>query len=101
MKNSQLTKDILKLMIKMVNKKIVAHKLLAYLQHNLSLEDLVDWAETAYMEGDFEQDDAQILTDILGKIGLADTENFGLLWSDCEYMMSKLGYNIQVLASAA
>ena len=85
----------------MITKQLVAEKLLAYMQHQLSLPQLVAWAEDAYLDGDFPEADALVLSEILGKIGVADVDNFGLLWSDCDEMMIKLGYKIQVLATAA
>ena len=82
----------------MITKQTVATKLLAYMQHQISSKTLVDWAENLMMEGDFEESEADILTEIVAKIGLADVNNFGLLWEDCEEIMQKLGYNIKVEA---
>jgi hypothetical protein len=34
-----------------ITKQIVAHKIAAYLRHDISLAELVDWTEKAMMEG--------------------------------------------------
>ena len=40
----------------MITKKIIADKLLAYLQHRMTLTDLVDWAEQSLMKGNYEDE---------------------------------------------
>jgi hypothetical protein len=37
----------------MITRQTVAGKIAAYLQHSITLEQLVDWAENAVMEGEF------------------------------------------------
>jgi hypothetical protein len=61
-----------------ISKQAVARKLFAYLQHRLLLAALVDWAENALLEGDFAETDAEVLTSVLGQLGLADVRAFGL-----------------------
>ncbi|PIU57764.1 MAG: hypothetical protein COS88_00185 [Chloroflexi bacterium CG07_land_8_20_14_0_80_51_10] len=73
----------------------VARKLLDYLQHHITLAELVNWAELAMMEGDFEEDFGD-LRDIVARLGLADVRAFGLTWEDCESLLSRLGYRAQV-----
>jgi hypothetical protein len=82
----------------MVTKKIIAHKLLSYLQHYLPLEDLVNWAEQSLMEGSFEDDKFHTIRNTLAQLGLADVKAFGLEWKDCESIMEKLGYKLEVNA---
>ena len=45
-----------------VTKQITAGKLADYLHHIISLEELVDWAECAMMEGDFEEHTAPVVS---------------------------------------
>ena len=40
----------------LITKKIVADKIAAYLHHDITLAQLVDWAEHAMMEDEFEED---------------------------------------------
>lgn len=82
-----------------ITKQIVAKKLLSYMQHKLKLENLVDWAENAIMEGKYQESETKILNEVLGRLGLADVKAFGLLWDDCIELMNKLGYKIKVEAT--
>ena len=43
-----------------ITRETVAGKLAAYLHHEISLGDLVDWAQLAIMEGEFEEVDAGV-----------------------------------------
>ena len=85
----------------MITREIVAQQLLRYLRHQLSLADLVDWAEQAILDGHFAPSDAPILVEITSRMGLADVENFGLLWEDCANWMDRLGYKLEVEARLA
>lgn len=79
----------------------VAEKLAAYLHHEMTIEELVDWAELAVMEGDFEEWDSETLRDIVSRLGLADVRAFGLTWEDCEDFLSRLGYAARIELVAA
>ena len=85
----------------MITKHITASKILSYLKHQISLNDLVDWAEHVISEEDFEVEEEKLLMEVLGLLGLADVKAFGLTWENCESMMNKLGYQINVKASLA
>ena len=80
----------------MTTKKMVAGGLLSYLEGQTTLSELIDWAETTLLKSDFADSDLQLLTEVLGKIGLADVRNFGLAWEDCEAMLHKLGYRVEL-----
>ena len=79
-----------------ITKKDVAEKILSYLKHDISIDDLVHWAENALMEGEFEEENFEIINDIVSRIGLADVKAFGLMWEDCEKYLNMLGYNVKV-----
>lgn len=79
-----------------ITKQQIASNLLNYLQHKTTISDLVDWAETALMEGEIQEDDQELVRDILAKLGLADVKAFGLLWEDCDDIMRKLGYPLRI-----
>lgn len=83
-----------------INRDIVAHKITAYLHHDLSLEKLVDWAEDAMMDADFEKRNFSVIREIVSRLGLADVRSFGLTWEDCEEMLGKLGYTAQIKVMA-
>ena len=86
--------------MEITNEKI-AKKMLRYLQHKISLSELVDWAETGLMQSDFQHGNEKKIRTILAKIGLADVKEFGLNWEDCEVIMRDLGYKIKIDATAA
>lgn len=83
-----------------VTKRDVAEKLIAYLHHELPLAQLVDWAETALMEGEMEENQPGRLAAIIGRLGGADVRAFGLSWEDCEETLRDLGYSARVEVSA-
>ena len=84
----------------MITKGIVSDKLLSYLQHKITLAEIVQWSEEVLMNNNFEDDNKHTLRNILAQIGSADVKNFGLTWEDCEGIMNHLGFKLQVLAKA-
>lgn len=81
-----------------ITRKDVAKKIVDSLHHRLALAELVDWAESMMMEGDFESQDFKTLRDIISKLGLADVKAFGMTWEDCEYL-SRLGYQARAIVT--
>ncbi len=79
-----------------ITRKTVADRLAAYLHHKIPLAELVDWAESAMMEGEFEERNLTRLRDVVACIGLADVRAFGLTWEDCEQFLDRLGYSARV-----
>ncbi len=63
-----------------ITRQIVADKIADYLHGKVSQAELVDWAERALMDADFDEADTEVLTDIVGRLGLADVAEFGLRW---------------------
>ncbi len=85
----------------MVNREQLVAQLKDYLHHRLSLEELVDWAEEAMREEDFEEAHFEQLRDAISRLGLADVRAFGLTWGDCEEMLERLGYRVNIEISKA
>ena len=85
----------------MVTRTEVRRKLLDYLNRQITLAELVEWAENAMMEGEFDEQDAGLLTDIVARLGLADVREFGLSWDDCYEYLGRLGYRVEVTAVPA
>jgi len=79
-----------------VTRQTVAKNLTAYLQHTMTLEELVDWAEQVMQEGDFNESDYHTLRDIVSRLGVADVRAFGLTLDDCEQFLKQLGYSVRV-----
>jgi len=84
-----------------ISKQTVAGKIAAYLRHDISLAELVSWAEGALMEGDFAEDDVSTIADVVARLGVADVRAFGLAWEDCEQLLRQLGYAARVDIVAA
>ena len=82
----------------MITKKIIAAKLLAYLQHSTSLAEVVDWAEQALVDADYKDDSSHSIRNILAQLAAADVKAFGLEWQDFESIMEKLGFKLEVKA---
>lgn len=80
----------------LITRKTVAEKLAAHLQHKLSLDSLVAWAESALMDGEFDPAHLSTIRDVVARIGVADVRAFGLTWEDCEQLLAQLGYSAQV-----
>ena len=83
-----------------ITKQIVADRLSAYLRHEITLDQLVDWAEREIMDGEFDDRDLPTLRDIVARLGVADVRTFGLTWEDCETMLRRLGYEARVEVTA-
>ncbi len=78
---------------------IAADKIADYLHGKVSQAELVDWAEHAMMDADFDEADTEVLSEIVGRLGLADVAEFGLRWQDCEEFLRRLGYRATVKVS--
>ena len=67
------------------------------------------WAERAMMDEEFEPADAELLSDIIGRLGLPEpalseaerVAEFGLRWQDSEEFLRRLGYRATVNVSQA
>jgi hypothetical protein len=80
----------------MITRDALASQLRNYLQHRISRAALVDWAEHAMMDEEFDDRDFDTICEITGRLGLADVREFGLTWEDCEGYLSRLGYRTKV-----
>ena len=87
--------------MRIITKQTAAEKLTAFLHHEITLAQLVDWAEQALMEAEFSEGEAEVLGSVLGRLGLADVQAFGLAWDDCERLLAQLGYRARVEVLAA
>jgi hypothetical protein len=85
----------------MITRQSVADKIAAWLHHDLSLDGLVDWAEQALMQEDFDDTHSATIAAVVGRLGTADVRSFGLSWEDCEDLLKQLGFTAHVEISAA
>ncbi len=79
-----------------ITKRTVADQLAAYLQHRMTLAQLVDWAENALMDAEFEEKDAASISRVVARLGVADVRAFGLTWADCEELLGQLGFSARI-----
>lgn len=84
-----------------ITRQTAAETIADYLHGKINQAELVDWAEGAMMDGEFDAVDAGLLTDVIARLGLADVAEFGLRWQDCEEFLRQLGYRAEVIVSAA
>lgn len=82
--------------MKLITRETVTEKLAAYLRHELTLSNLVAWAESALVEGEFDPTHLTTIRDTVARLGVADVRAFGLTWEDCEQLLAQLGYSAQV-----
>jgi len=80
----------------MITRDALAFQLRDYLQHRITRAALVEWAERAMMEEEFDDRDFETVREITSRLGLADVREFGLTWEDCEGYLSRLGYRTKV-----
>lgn len=79
-----------------ITKDIIADRIAAYLHHRIGSDELVGWAESAVMDGEFDPVDAANLTEVVARIGVADVRAFGLSWEACEALLRRLGYSARI-----
>jgi hypothetical protein len=83
----------------MITRKILRDKLWAYLNEQMSLASLVDWAENTFVDEELGPDeDIEMLNDILAYLAAADTAQFPLTWEIASSFLERLGVSVQVLA---
>jgi len=82
----------------MIARQYVSEQLLAYLNEQITLAELVDWAENALVTGGFGPDeDIDMLMDIVMVLAAADSPRFPLTWDVCLDFMKQLGSPIKVV----
>ena len=79
----------------MITRQTVAQKIIDYMNGTLSLEVLVDWAETMLIDTPVED---RLTHDVLAYLGAADVDGFPLGWSECRDFLQQLGTKIRVQA---
>ena len=79
-----------------ITKQAVADRIAAYLHHRITLAQLVDWAENALMEGEFDEKDATSISAVVSRLGVADVRAFDLTWADCEELLGQLGFSARI-----
>ena len=76
--------------MELITSEVLTDRIRTYLQHQAPLEELVEWAENAMMDGTFEETEDYALRDITGRLGVADVKAFRLSEDDFEQFLSQL-----------
>lgn len=84
-----------------VTRATVADRIAAYLHHEITLSQLVDWSEQILMEEEIDRRDSSTIADVVARLGVSDVRAFGLTWEDCETLLGKLGFTPRVEVVAA
>ena len=79
-----------------ITKQAVAGKIADYLHDRITQAQLVDWAENAMMDAEFDERDTAVVSAVVARLGVADVRAFGLTWADCEELLARLGFAARV-----
>jgi hypothetical protein len=82
----------------MITRQHVSSKLFAYLNGEVTLSEMVDWAENCMVTGGFgPEEDVDMLVDIVMYLAGADRPYFPLTWDVCLDFMKQLGTPVKVV----
>ena len=81
--------------MELITAEVLADKIRTYLQCQSSLTDLVEWAENAMMDGEFEEMNDYAIREITGRLGVADVKAFSLSKEDFEQFLSQLEHTVR------
>ncbi|MCY3907493.1 MAG: hypothetical protein OXF63_09630 [Anaerolineaceae bacterium] len=85
----------------MVTKPVLLEKLYAFIRHETTLPQLVDWAENWFVDGEFDmKDDVEMITDIMMYLAAADSRGFPLTWDILSEFVEKLGGKMPAIVEA-
>ena len=73
-----------------ITKKIVANKIIDYLNQKILLSQLVDWSEKILIDEKYEDDDFELLNEVISRLAVADVKAFELTHEDLENYLRKL-----------
>jgi len=86
----------------MTTSQTVLNKINQYLNHDIDLAHLVDWAETTLIEPNIPDDeDADAIMNVLMYLGAADTRGFPLTWNILTEFIEQLGGTVRVILEPA
>lgn len=84
-----------------ITRQLVADKLGGYLRGTISLPELVDWAESAVCDGEFDPAQGESLAAVVARLGVADVRAFGLTWEECRDILHTVGVRARIDLAAA
>lgn len=82
-------------------RQILKH-LTAYLNHDITLAELISWAESVLIEPDLpDAEDADLIMDVLTYLAAADSRGFPLTWDVLTDFVARLGGHVRVVVEVA
>jgi len=78
-----------------LTREAVARKMAAYLHQEISLNELVAWANVAMITIDFEETYYDAIRDTIARLSLADLQAFELTWEDYASILKRLGDDVR------
>ena len=82
-----------------ITREILARMLIKYINREIDLSNLINWAEDMIIDANFEDEHFELLRDILARIGLSGVREFGLSWDACYEYLHKLEYDVKIEVS--
>lgn len=80
----------------MITRQMIADYINNYLTHKITKKEIIDWAEKAIMDKEYEESYFNQISNALRKIGVSDVNNFDLVWEDYVDILKSLDYKITV-----
>jgi hypothetical protein len=74
----------------------IIQQLNKYLARELSLEELIEWAEHTLAAGGLSPDDESLLQDLVARAGEPDSATFGLTIEEWSRLLRRLGQELRV-----
>jgi hypoxanthine phosphoribosyltransferase len=74
----------------------ILEQLNGYLNHEVTLTQLVTWSQATLAEGDLSPDDESLLRDLVHRAGQPGSDAFGLMLEDCREFLERLGREMHV-----
>ncbi len=85
-----------------ITRENILERLNAYLNHRMTLDELVNWGHTALIEARFpETEDGELLLDVLFHLAAADTTAYPLTWEVISDALQRLGGTAKVILKVA
>ena len=75
-----------------ITKQTVANQIATYLHHEMTLAKLVDCSENELLDGELAWRDAQTISSVIARLGVADVAAFGLAWEDCGELLPEIRF---------
>ena len=86
-----------------ITREVLLEKLYAFIRHETTLPELVNWAENVFVDDDVDVDvegDTELLMDIIFCLAGSDTDLYPLTWDVLAGFVERLGGKMPVIVEA-